>query len=68
MDGGGGGGCNTIGRTLINFMIKFNAKDFIEIIKSSNHDVFRDIKVVYEVRLLLIPAFCKLFTTKNNLG
>ena len=49
------------------FMIKFNAKDSIELIYSSNHDVFRDIKVAYKGRLLLIQALCKIFT-KNNLG
>ena len=43
-------------------MIKFNAEDSIEFILSSNHDVLKDIKIVYRGRLLSIPAVCKLFT------
>ena len=46
-------------------MIKFKAKDSIELIYSSNHDVFRDIKVAYKGRLLLIQALCKIFTKKQ---
>ena len=47
-------------------MIKFNAKDWIELIKSSNHDVFKDIKVIYKSRLLRILALYKLFTKKKT--
>ena len=45
-------------------MIKFNARnEVLEI--SSNHDIFKDFKVVDNGRLLRIPALCEHFTKKT---